>query len=509
MKRFFILKSPEDKGYTLVEALFTIVILSLVLTAMAPFVHTVYTAWNFGDRKTELQQNARVGMEMMLRFLKEAKRITGIPGSGNGNFIKFRNSLDDQTIILFHNVSGSPYYIGNTGLIKVNDLVMRTIDVSGAANNALLARGINTFTIDFKDDLGLVAVRPDKVYFIGVNMRFYDPQGLIADTMDIFSSITLRPQVRIDKPVWAASGNNLVGIFWDDWIAGFSSPISVSVNNVLLVNGRETVWVADTAGDRIRRIYWTGSNWAYDTITGFSGPSSVSVNPSEAINGRETCWVADTRGNRIRRVYWTGSSWTYNSTGGFSRPKSVSVNSNEIVNGRNTCWVADTNGNRVRKIYWTGTVYSYTNLNMGTNSAPSSVSVNTVDGSCWVVNSGSSGSNGNRVRKLSGPGTSTPVILFTVTGFSAPNSVSVDNISGNCWVSDTGNSRVKRVSSTGTVTLDIAGFNGNQSLWAVSTDNSCWVADTGNNQIVKLDSAGSEEFRISGFQSPISVGASP
>ncbi len=509
MRRFSIPKFHEDKGYTLVEALFTIVILSLVITAMAPFVHTVYTAWNFGDRKTELQQNARVGMEMLSRILKQAKRITGIPISGSGNFIKFRNSLDDQTMILFHNVSGSPYYIGNTGLIKVNDLVMRVIDASGAVNDALLARGLNIFTIDFKDDLGLVAVKPDKVYFMDVNMRFYDSQGLIPDTMDIFSSISLRPQVRIDKPVWVVSGNNVVGLFWDDWVAGFSSPSSVSVNNVLLVNGRETVWVADTVGDRIRRIYWTGSNWDYDTITGFKDPNSVSVNPYEAINDRETCWVADTRGNRIRRVYWTGSSWAYDSIGGFLRPNSVSVNSNEVVNGRNTCWVADTNGNRVRKIYWTGAAYSYTNLSMGVNSSPSSVSVNTADGSCWVSNSGSSGSNGNRVRKLSGPGTSAPVVLFTVRGFSAPNFVSVDNTNGNCWVADTGNNRIKRVSSAGTVTLNITGFNADQSVWAVPTDGSCWVGDTNNNQVVKLDSAGTEEFRISGFQSPISVGASP
>lgn len=528
MKQYLIRRLPQDKGFTphlrvgagftLVEALLTISILSLVMVAMVPFIRTVYTSWNVGSRKTEILQNGRVGLEMMSRYIRQAKRITGIPATGSGNFIKLRyssdNQSDNQTIIFYHNISGSPYYIGNVGLIGDNDLVMRTIDTNGTTD-ALLAKSLNNFKIDFKDSTGQVATKPYDVNSLDVYTSLTDPENIISDTIDAFSSISLRTEVRINKPVWVGSANFVTELSTDNWVEGFSNansisvntstsecwvadtgndsikklsttgtvlvtlvnfsqPNSVSVNNVLLVNGRETVWVADTGNDHIRCIYWDGSNWVYDTITGgvgtarFSAPRSVSVNPYEKVNGRETCWVADTGRNRIRGVYWTGTTWAIINITGFSSPYSVSVNPNEKVNNRNTCWVADTNGNRVRKIYWTGTAYTYRNLSMGVGSMPRSVSVNPNDGTCWVANSGRGAANGNRIRKLSSLGTNPITILFTVTGFSTPYAV-----------------------------------------WANPSDGSCWVVDTGNNQVVKLDAEGNEEFRISGFSSPLSVGGQP
>jgi len=513
----FIPRLPKDKkaGFTLVEALLTVVILGLVLGAMAPFIRIVHTGWNLGDRKTEIQQNARVGLEMISYRLRQAKRITGIPASGSGNFVKFRNALDDQTIIFFHNVSGSPYYIGNTGLIKVNDLVMQIISSGGAVSNALLAKSLNSFTINFKDDTGAITTLPYRVYAMDIQMNLSDPQGLIPDTMNIFSSLSVRPQVRIDKPIWATSGNNVVGLAWDDQISGFSSPSSVSVNNVLLVNGRETVWVADTNNHRICRIYWSGSEWLKEFVTGFRNPRAVSVNPAEIVSGKETCWVADGDGSksypyRIRRIYATGSTtWNYDTITGFNNPYSVSVNSNEILNGRNTCWVADMGGNNVRKIYWVttgGGSYTYVNLSLGSNSAPRSVSVNTADNTCWVACSGTHPSNGNRIRKINSACTS---ILLTITGFNSPYSVSIDSTIGECWVADTGNNSIKKLSSGGTVLLTKTGFLSPQFVSVISTEHSCWIADTNNNQVVKLDSEGNEEFRISGFTAPLSVASVP
>jgi len=524
MKWSFLARLPEDRGaragFTLVEALLTIGILALILAAMTPFIRSVYITWNLCDRKTELEQNARVGLEMVSRFIRQAKRITGIPASGSGNFVKLRDAQDTQTIIFYHNIPTSPYYIGQVGLIRENDLVMRTI--ANTVNNVLLAKSLNNFNLDFKDSAGQVAIKPYNVSSLDISMGLTDAEGLIPDTIDIFSSISLRPEVRINRPVWVAAGSYVVELSTDTWIAGFSNPNAVSVNNVLLVNGKETVWVADTGVSRIRRIYYNGANWAFDTLTGFANPRSVSVNPNETINGRETCWVADTNNNRVCRIYWNGSAWVYDAiTGGsgntrFSSPNSVSVNPNEIVNGRATCWVADTGRHRVRRIYWNGSDwafdsltgfsspssvsvnpneivngratcwvvdtnrirkiywsstssnYTYNTLNMGPGSVPVSVSVNTADGTCWVANSGQSPANGNRAVKLSGSGTSPISILFTVTGFLQPNFVSVNPTTGECW-----------------------------------------VADTGNNQVVRLDSDGNEEFRIGGFTNPLAVASSP
>lgn len=524
MQRLFIHRSPKDRGFTLlektfltgftlVEVLLTVSLLALVLVAMTPFIRTVNIAWNLGDRKTELQQNGRVGLEMMSRLLRQAKRMTGIPPTGSGDYVKFRNWADNQTIIFYFNQPASAFYIGNTGLIKEDDLVMRTID-AGGTNNGLLASSLSNFTINFKNSTGGVAGKPSDVSAMDISMSLTDPQGLISDIIEIFSTLSLRSQVKIDKIGWLTSGNNIVELSRDDWISGFSSPNAVSVNNTLLVNGRETVWVADTGGNRIRRIYWNGSAWAYDTVTGFSSPRSVSVNPYELVNGRETCWVADTSGNRIRRIVWTGSAWSYSSGGGatitgFSGPRSVSVNPSDTVGGRHTCWVADTGGNRVRKIYWntSTSAYTYLNYSTATGSAPYCVSVSPAEGACWVALSGTNATNGRRVKKLVSIGTAAISLSVTLTGFSTPYSVSVNlNPPRDCWVADTGNNSIKKFPSGGGSPLFTKpGF---LSPWAVSVDStsgSCWIADTNNNQVVKLDTEGNEEFRISGFSTPLSI----
>jgi len=544
MQRFFIPKWPIGKGYTLVEALFTIAILGMVLVVMIPFIRTVHTSWNLGDRKTEIQQNARVGLEMMSRLLRQAKRITEIPTPGSVSFVKFRNALDDQTIIFFHNIQTTPptnpYYLGNTGLIKDNDLVYRTISSSGVVTNSLLAQSLDTFSIDFKDASGVVTTLAYNVYSLDVSMTLSDPQGIIANTMNVFSTISVRPQVRITKPLWVTSGSNVVDVWRDVSIPGFSSPGCVSVNNTFLVNGRETVWVADTGNSAVKRLYWnnTTAAWVVETIPGtFSSPRSVSVNPNELLPNdtrrRETCWVADTGQDRIRRVVWTGSAWSYSSGGGMnlsmgngSSPWSVCVNPNELLpasgsDRRNTCWVANSgiqknNGYRVMKVYWNGSAYTFTantTISMGAATAiPRSVSVNTTDGTCWVANSGNNSTYGNRILKLSCPSTGPGSILVTVsTNFTTPYAVSVDSSTGNCWAANTGNNSIpiSRVSSAGGNRVNFLGFLSPQSVSAVSSEGSCWVADTSNDQVVKLDSVGNEEFRISGFSGPLSVAASP
>lgn len=514
MKPFFTHRLQEDKraAFTLAEALFAVAILAMLMVAMTPFARTVYTAWRIGDRKTDMQQNARVGLDAMSRLLRQAKRITGIPQTGNGDFVKFRNATDDQTIIFYYNVLTSVYYVGNTGLIKTNDLVMRTINLDGSATDALLARSLSNFTIDFKNASGAVATEPYDVYCMDISMSLVDEQGMIPDEISLSTDIAVRPEVKIARPVWAVTAGELIGLSRDERVSNFDRPTftTLSINSALLVNGRETIWVADNRRNRVYRVYWDGSSWAIDDYaTGFNNLRSVCVNPYEIVNGKETAWVTDIGNDRVFRLYWNGSSWSSEVLTGFNNPRSISVNYNEQVNGRNTCWVADTSNNRVVKIYWNGNRYTYTSLSMGNGSNPYSVSVNPTDGTCWVANYGTGGANGRRIRKLSGPGTGPITVLIQVTGFSRPISVSVDSSTGDCWVADVGNETVRKVSSAGQILFSATGFLNPPTVAVNPTDHACWVSDTDHDQAVKLDSEGNEEFRIILPASPLDVSNVP
>lgn len=511
--RYFMIRR-RIKGLTLVETLLAVVISALIMTAIIPFIRAVSTSWQAGSGKQEILQNGRTALEMITRYLKQAKRITGIPGS-RGNYIKMRDGQDTYDIIFYHNVAGSPYYIGETSDIKDNDLVMRS-NQGGTELNTMVAPSLTSLNFNFLKDDRSSAQKANQARTVEIETELQDPLDVISDHIKLQTAVVFRPDIKVTTPVWAIDGrltaNNLVEIANDKLVKGFnistdsgdclgvnpidgscwvadrngrcvkkvsldgellvqldspfSRPVGISVNSVLLYNGRETVWVGDVGQDRVYRIYWTGSSWTVEEIGQFNNPFAVSVNPYEVINGRETCWVAETGRDRVHRVYRANFGWNSDYVTGFRNPRDVCVNPNENIGGRNTCWVADIGDDSVKKIYWRATSWSpryvVISLGMGRRSDPRAVSVNTADNTCWVANSGSNSS----VAKISASASS---ILFESSNFSNPYSVSVN-----------------------------------------PTDGTCWVADYNHNQLARLNADGDEEFRISNLlDGPVSVSVSP
>lgn len=477
MKLFFTPRLQKDRrsAFTLTEALFTIGILGIIFAAMIPFIRTVHTSWNIGDRKTEIQQNARVGIETMLRSIREAKRIINMPESGRGKFIELKDSQDTQTTIFFHNVKSSSYYIGNTGLINEDDLVMSTIDDRGRKTDMLLAKSLKDFRIDFKNNDGQVATNPFRVYYVDIYMELTDSQGLLSDTMDVFSSVTLRAETKITKPVWAGAASNLTELLTEIELSGFNKPYSISIDP-----SDGSIWVADTYNNRIKKLSSEGK-----LLLDFSSNRPVSV--CVDIKTGE-CWVADTFANTIRKFSSSGATLVFEQ--GFNRPLSVSADSST-----QECWVADSSNNRVVKLSSTGGIlFSRSGFKL-----PKSLSANSSDGSCWVADT-----LNNRVIKLSSSGSP----LQSISGFKRPGSVSVNINDGSCWVADTSNNRIVKISSEGKILFSTSGFKSPSCVSVDSSEGSCWISDTGNGEVVKLDSEGNEEFRIAGFTNTLAVASS-
>jgi len=483
MKLYFIPRLPVDKKYspakgiTLVEVLLTVSLLGLIIAAITPFIRTVHTAWNTGDRKIQLQQNARVGLDIISRFARQATRLMNISDTGQGNFIKFKDPLDNLTIIFYHNIPGSPYFSGNSGLISENDLVMQTIesDPSGTPiiNNALLAKSLSDFEIYFRDKNGQLTAQANDVGYIDIKMNVTDSENLIPDSIDLATSITIRSEVRM-KPVWIASNTFVIELSTDNWIAGFSTPACVSVNS-----DTGECWVADTGNNRIKKL--TALGVVELNRAGFNQPRSVSANPTTG-----ECWVADTGNNRIVKLSSSGAILL--NLGGFQQPRSVSANPTT-----GECWVADTGNNRIVKLSAQGSILA----NISDSWQSNYVSVNPATGECWVADT-----DKDQVRKISPGGK----ILLTRKGLKDPQAISVNPATGDCWVADTGANRIKKLSADkGALLLNLKDFNRPLSISVDGDTGDCWVADTDNNQIIKLDAAGNEELRLSGFSLPSAI----
>ncbi|OGX15063.1 MAG: hypothetical protein A2166_06500 [Omnitrophica WOR_2 bacterium RBG_13_41_10] len=436
----------KKKGLTLVETLLVVMISALVMAAIVPFIRSVASSWQAGSGKQEILQNGRTALEMMTRYIRQAKRITGIPGP-SGNYIKIRDPEDTYTIIFYHNVVvGSPYYIAPTTDIKDNDLVMRS-NQSGSDINTMLAPAVTSLNFNFLRDDRSPAQKANQVRTIDIEMELADPLNNIPDRISLENMVVFRPDIKISASLWVIDGR---------------------VTNNVLRNITEDIEV-------------TGFN------VGINSGDCLAVNPSDG-----SCWIADTNNNRIKKVDSNGAVIFTSSTSGYSRPNATSVNSST-----GECWVANTSSNNIRKLRSDGVVI-FTTSTSG-YSRPRSVSVNSSTGECWVANT-----NRNNIRKLQANGT----IIFTTSNiFSSPRSVSVNTTTGECWVADTGNNRVVKLSSSGSVLWSSAAgvFSSPYSVSVNPTNNSCWVADFGNDRIVRLNADGDEEFNIDDIDGPVAI----
>jgi len=267
-------------------------------------------------------------------------------------------------------------------------------------------------------------------------------------------------------------------------IAGFSQPLSVSINP-----GDGSVWVADTDAIRVKKLSSTGK--VLLTIDkGFStNPASVAVDPKDG-----SCWVADT----TTLFKFSSEGKQISTKEGFNEPTL-------IVNPKNSeLWIADSNNSRVVKMSSDGSqlgVFKIDGIGQ-----PKSISINSEDGTCWVLDPFTM-----TVVKLSPDGK--PIIKVSVSppgGATMATSVSASS-DGGCWVAiivdftKLNQDIVIKLSADGKQTGSYTGFSMPSTVCFDPKDKGCWVADSNNGRIVKLSAAGQKVVNLSGFGQPKAV----
>lgn len=490
----------KRKGVTLVELILVILVMSVTMAALTPYIRAIYRTWEYGDRKSEMLQNGRVSMDKAVKMLRSVRAVTDVDPSGQGDYVGFIDQNGDS-IVLFHNVSGSSYYVGTAGYARDNDFIMRVTDSSNVTTDNPFARSLASLnfiylkeTMDFQDP----ALTPEDVRAVKIDMSLSDPEGLLSSALPVSSLAYCRilglEEIAGAWVAYSINGGSAELIKLDNSgtelkrITGFRSIYhSISVDHT---NG--SVWVWDQLADKITILDSDGSIRKTVPTSGYILRFSSNV-----VDGYRWCIFQprrtadnnylvkfDSEGSEVKRKNFgnktlvlatvdpkNGAVWVGEQYGRHSLLK-LNSNGTEIKRLTNfniigcveidprdgSCWVAETNNGRIVKIDSNGNELHSTQL----QGMIPSISVNPRDGSCWV----DVFYPANEVVKISSEGQ----IECTIDTLKRPISISVDPSDGSCWVVDTLDDQIIKFSSNGSEVKRIGPFGGGYGPSRVATD---------------------------------------
>ncbi|MDH5365235.1 MAG: type II secretion system GspH family protein [Dehalococcoidia bacterium] len=107
----------KQKGFTLIELAIVIALLAVLGYAIVTFFTNTYRTWWQTSQQIDAQQKARVAMDEMTRFIRQASPVTGIVVS------RWDVSEDFNTMITFPHIDGRQisYFQSGDSLQRVVD----------------------------------------------------------------------------------------------------------------------------------------------------------------------------------------------------------------------------------------------------------------------------------------------------------------------------------------------------------------------------------------------------
>ena len=351
---------------------------------------------------------------------------------------------------------------------------------------------------------------------------------------NLFIADSLNNRIRKVTPggtITTVAGNGSAGFGGD---GGPAASALLDQPSGLAIDASGNLFFADSSNHRIRKVTPGG---VITTVAGggFGGDNAPAVGArllfplGVAVDSGGILYIADTFGHRVRKVSVSGTITTVagNGSPGFSGDSGPATSASLYgptslaLDPSGNLFIADAYNNRIRKVSPSGiitTVAGCTACNSGdgfaaTSAALSGPSASAVDtaGNLLIVDSFS-----NQVRKVSTAGVISTLAGTGTAGYSgddgpavsaslnSPGGIAVDG-SGNVFVADTANSRIRRISSTGTITTVAGngafGFGGDNGAATSATFNgptgvavdgagNLFVADSSNNRIRKISPGG-------------------
>lgn len=112
----------KQKGFTLIEMMIVVALLGILGYGIIKFFSNTFRVWWQTSQQIDAQQKARVAMDEMTRFIRQAKPVTGIAvGQQAGE--------DPNTMITFTHIDGRQisYYQSSDSLKRVVNTVITDV----------------------------------------------------------------------------------------------------------------------------------------------------------------------------------------------------------------------------------------------------------------------------------------------------------------------------------------------------------------------------------------------
>jgi uncharacterized protein (TIGR03437 family) len=385
---------------------------------------------------------------------------------------------------------GSPRYVGDEGAATDANLQHPSGVAVDSSGNVYIADTLDNIIRKVTTD-GLIHTIAGNYYIgapvedVGATASPLDhPQDVTVDSKgNIYIADTSNGVIRevtiSDGNINTVAGNLTIGYSGDGGAAtsaGLDEPFSVALDS----SGNLYI---DSRGDgRIRKVDSKGniSTVVGNGTLGFGGDNGAATSAQlflpmgVAVDSSGNIYIADTQNNRVRKVASGSNISTIAGNGGISysgdsgpaikaqlnAPQGIAVDSS------GNYYIADTANNVVRKVAANGTISTF-------------------------AGNGSAGSGGDGS-------------AATSAQLNYPQGVAAD-AAGNVYIADTANSRVRKVSSTGTISTvagnGTPGYSGDGAVGssaevnfpvglAVDGSGNLYIADTNNSAIRKVTTSG-------------------
>jgi prepilin-type N-terminal cleavage/methylation domain-containing protein len=169
----------DERGYTLVELLTAMAVLGLLMAGLFLTLQQGQTVYLYGAGRAEVQQNARVALERMLRELRTASTVT----TAAANDVRFTFLDETNTLVTVE------YDLAGTNLRRRQTVPTVSTDT--------LVGGVSTFTVTYYDINNNTTTTAANVYAVDISITTRSDDTTLASYSPANRQATVAGRVRV------------------------------------------------------------------------------------------------------------------------------------------------------------------------------------------------------------------------------------------------------------------------------------------------------------------------